>query len=447
MQKQMQRTAARPAVAHSSEKMTGPRGLNSGMGFLTRRRFLVGAAGIGAAALALGAGNAVLTGRFAPQEASRTGLSVPADAVTSLDDLILADDAGERLAQVGTLDMPLGTLVWSNSDDVAVALVPGEQGRPLAGLSLIFLDTVSDAQVLADAIGAAAGYELFDARASSQGVVWIEENVLNGAWRVYTAPIEGRALGEASLVDEGDATLETPTLAAVKSAAFWQVQPQRQQARDADAPPATLKRALFGSPGGASAVEEVFSSARRMATPVYAATDAVVIASRAGASSTSYELACLDADSGSLVDSLTLPQTMKPLEAAYGPTGFSFCLENIYESFGGLARLGTYAPRIPANSSAYDDAPWFCFSRNPTAPPAWCGGRLIVKSSRSVCGVDLEAGEYFALEVDNGADDYGSYLATTGSHDALVTYTSIDYQPVNAEAVKTCRVKIYRARA
>ena len=67
-----------------------------------------------------------------------------------------------------------------------------------------------------------------------------------------------------------------------------------------------------------------------------------------------------------------------------------------------------------------------------------------MKSSYSVAGIDLDAGEYFTINVDNGADSYGEYLATSGTHNTLVTYTSIDYTPVNDSAQKMCRVKIWK---
>ena len=93
----------------------------------------------------------------------------------------------------------------------------------------------------------------------------------------------------------------------------------------------------------------------------------------------------------------------------------------------------------------YDNAKWFGFARTPTAPPAWCKDLFIVKSSYSVCAVDLKAGQYYAFDVDNGADSYGEYLASTGTHDSFVTYTNIDYSPVGSDPVKTCRVKVWTA--
>ena len=100
----------------------------------------------------------------------------------------------------------------------------------------------------------------------------------------------------------------------------------------------------------------------------------------------------------------------------------------------------------PADGN-YNNASWFDFARTPTAAPAWCKNLLIVKSTYSVCGVDLNKETYFALEVEDGADTYGEYLASTGANDTFVTYTNVDHAPIDAEAIHACRVKIWKPLA
>ena len=137
---------------------------------------------------------------------------------------------------------------------------------------------------------------------------------------------------------------------------------------------------------------------------------------------------------------------MTPLEAGYGETGLMFSFPDIYDYGDGISNLGTYVPMSkPAGS--YDDAKWFSFPRTPTAPPCWCKNTLIAKSTRSVCGINLEDRTYYAIDVDDGADSYGEYLATTGRHDTFVTYTNIDHTPVEGSATHVCRVKVYTTDA
>ena len=67
----------------------------------------------------------------------------------------------------------------------------------------------------------------------------------------------------------------------------------------------------------------------------------------------------------------------------------------------------------------------------------------MVKSITSVVGVDLSAGTYFSLDVESGADDYGDYLASTGSNETVVTYSNIDSDPLDGEARTCCLVRVW----
>ena len=135
---------------------------------------------------------------------------------------------------------------------------------------------------------------------------------------------------------------------------------------------------------------------------------------------------------------------MRPLEAGYGDNGFSFSFDAWYNYGDGISQIGTYTPASPVADGNYSGAPWFSFSLAPTAAPAWCGGCFIVKSKRTVCGIDLETNEYFALQPENGADDYGEYLATPGSQGSIVTYANIDDKPIDGEPKKYCLVRVWK---
>ena len=416
--------------------------MQSGAGSLvSRRNFLVGAIGVGAAAVAIGAGATAYSAYEASKpDTSVSCLEVPKSAVSTLDDFSALDSPDTLLTMSGTLDLALGTLVFCNDDDLAVCLVPADTGSPLSTVSVVSLGSATETEVLSEAVGASQGYQIFDVRGTSSGLVWTEANVLDGTWRIYTAKLSQLNLGTPQLVDEGDSTWETPTLAAVDKYAFWQVLPNvSADGTTSNLPESSLRRATMGS----NDVETVYTNKRRMGTPVYAAEDGVVITGRADSSTVYYQLTKVDASSGEISHQVTLPATMAPLEAGWGKNGFMWSFENIYNTTDGLSNLGTYTPMTDATDDGYKDAKWFCFGRTPSAAPAWCGNVLMVKSTYSVCGVDLDNKQYCAIDVDNGAAKYGEYLATTGAHQRVVTYTSIDYQPVNADAVQTCRVKIW----
>lgn len=429
--------SARPLSHRAPDAKGTARPTASDDTLLSRRRFLYGALGVGAlAAAAVGAGVAI-TAQGDQDDGAISALSVPTSSVTTLDALTLVEDATTLMRETANVELPLGSLVWASSDTVAACLIPTETGSPLAQASLISLESAAVTTVLEQAAGQIEGFEIYDVRASEQGIVWTEANILDGVWRVYTATLTGNRIGSPVLADSGDPTTQTPSIAAVGPFAFWQVNPQATDKSN------TIESTVRRTRLGAADVETVASSPRRLATPLYALADAVVFSQRV-TGTTSYQLTKMNAESGEVEDTLVLPRGMTPLHAAYGKSGFMFAFESIYNYGEGISNLGTYAPHSTTVPADYGAVPWFCFGRTPTAAPAWCGRYLMVKSSYSVCGIDLDAGTYFALDVDDGADDYGEYLASTGQGNTIVTFTSIDYQPVGSDTVKTCRVKVWR---
>lgn len=409
----------------------GGKGRSNAQVLLSRRGFLYGAIGVGAAAVIGG----VAYSTSQQEDDSVEVLTVPSSAVSTQNDFASLDDYESSATEMGSYDLTYGTLVWANSDSVAACLLPTDTGSPLAQIGLLALGTGTLTTALEQAVSTSEGFEIYDVRATESGAIWTEANVLENRWRIYAARTSSNSITQPLLVDEGDGTYETPTLAAVGDYAFWQVLP-KSSTSDLQS---RLKRVRFGSQDA----EDIYVNKRRMATAPYSAEDAVVITPRIDSSTVYYQLVKIDAQTGEVEQTVTLPHSMTPLEAGWGDNGFMFSFENIYSYGDGISNLGTYTPMTNPNGD-YNNASWFNFVRTPSAAPCWCDGIFIVKSSYSVCGVDMDNRNYFAIEVDNGADDYGEYLATTGSHSLFVTYTNIDYAPVDSEAVKACRVKVWQ---
>lgn len=409
---------------------------------LTRRKFLYGAAGIGAVA-AVGIGVNVVRGSHSDEAPTiNVGnveipvLEVPESATTTLNDLESLESYEGQVQLTGNYELPYGTLIWVNDDSVAACLIPTETGSPLAQIGLFSLGSGTMTVALDKAVGANERFEVYDVRATSSGMIWTEANVLDGAWRIYAAKVSGNSAGTPKLLEEGGSAYETPMLAVSGDRGFWQVLPKAPN-------PDGLTSRLMGVTFGEDNAQCVYESKRRMGTPPYSAEGSIVISPRVDSPTVYYQLTNIKADSGEILDQLTLPHGMAPLEAGYGETGFTFSFPDIYDYGGGISNLGTYTPKTKPENGNYGKTQWFGFSRTPSAAPAWCKGLFIVKSSYSVCGVDLNAGTYFAIDVDDGADSYGEYLATSGTHDTFVTYTNIDHSPVNAKATHACRVKVW----
>lgn len=410
---------------------------------LTRRHFLIGAAGAGALAAA-GAGGAFMINRSKQAEEADTVenmLTVPTAAVTTVDDLEYLDDAEAYMTKVLDVSLPYGSLVWENDGKVAACLIPGTDGTPLNQIGLLDLETGTLTTALDKAAGAGEGFEIYDVRATSHGALWVEADIMDGLWRVLTAKSNGEGgLGEAVVVDEGLCDeWQTPTLAIVEDQGFWQVLPCL------DGPFSKEDSVLMKATLGSVDASITCTSHGRMACAPYGADGAVVVAPRTDTSTIHYQLTRIDAKTGQVTDTLALPRAMKPLEVAYGPTGFSFAFDAGYAYGDGIANIGTYTPDVesaPADGD-YSNVPWFNYSRVPTAAPAWCGPYFFVKSTRSVCGVNLGGGSYFAFDVENGAQNFGDYLASSGAKNKVVTYASLHDNPVDGPEVKRCSVRIW----
>lgn len=437
---------------------------------LTRRHFMYGLAAV--AAFGVVSASSYALDQMRATEASERVLAVPTTSVFTTDECTYLEADKNPVKLQHELQLPYGTQVWSSTDSTAVCLIPTDSSRPLTQVGIIMLSTGAYTTVLEGAVSAAEGYEIYDVRACDSGVVWTESNILKGDWRIYQAPLTLGAggngtvpsasdpasavnyattptLGEAHLCAEGGGNWEMPALAAADAYAWWQELPRLNT--EASQENSLLKRVRFGSTGTDS-WEMVYSSEGRMATVPTATTTGVIITPRANTDLVNYQLTYLDAADGEVIDTLILPSSMRPIEAAYGRTGFSFAFDGIYDYGGGIANLGTYVPvgstvgnlTDPVEAAAhYGSCDWFRYPRTPLCAPAWCGPYFMVKSTNAVVGVNLDAREYFALDVRDGAGDYGDYLASTGMGNRIVTFSNIDYTPLNGAQEKYSLVRIW----
>ncbi len=463
----MRRTPPAPtprAQAEEGREITLPGGHEV---LLTRRHFLYGVAGIATLAL-MGTGAAWASGQTKGDDTLAT-LSVPKEVVTSSNDLEEIEDSSTVMAVASTIKLPFGSLVWSCDDAVAACLLPTEVAKPLAQIGLIFPEAGTYLTVLEHAVGETEGFEIYDVRANSAGVIWTEADIMDGVWRVYGATLSGETLGEPQLLDEGDSDWEMPTLACAANYGYWQRLPQLDgNARVEDS---LLKRAAFGT----SNAEVVYASQGRMACAPTSCGDAIIAVPRARTSGTYYQLTRIDGASGAVTDAMVLPASMKPLECGYGKTGFNFAFDGIYNYGDGIANLGTYMPLAPfehpaldggegvesggndgevnrflpvaqANlgTEAYSDQPWFHYVRNPLSAPAWCGDWVLMRGQSGICAVDLAGKRYTSLPLENGASSYGEFLASTNMGARAITYSNIDHTSLEGDQTKLCLVRVWQ---
>ena len=410
---------------------------------LSRRQLLFGAAGI-AALGAVGAG-AKVYGDIQDEKSAIYTLTVPEDAVISLDDLNQGKEES-LVGQIAELNMPYGTLIWANTDTVAACLVPTTKSKPIAKIAILSIAAGTYDTVISQAMQQDEGYEIYDVRMCENGIIWTESNILQGAWSIWAAPVVGTSVGEPVKVETGDANWELPSLAAVGAHAYWQLRPSLSG--DATYEDSQVKAALFTK---LSESKTVYTSTGRFATALYPTNKGIVLTPRHPNGSSYYQLVHLSETTDEVLNSITIPSLMTPLEAGFGPTGFTFSFQNIYNYGGGIANLGTYTPLSKPKDDDYDNAKWFRFGRTPTVAPCWCNGLFMVKSNTAVAAVDLKEQTFCTLSLHNDIESYGDVLCSYGDRQTIVTAMNIDDTATmqasgNADdATRTCIVRCWQA--
>ena len=425
-----------PDVSGSSGKQPKDRKQGNSKKLLTRRHFLYGAVAVGAVA-AGAVGITAVRSRGEQSADNVTTIEVPEDHVFDLNGCteVKADHAFHLVSEI---ELPYGSLVWANDDNVAACLLPTDQPSPLTVMALLNLGTGTYAPLMEQSMGSKDGFEIYDVRATASGVVWTEANIFEGRWRVYAAALgEGLTLGEAHLLEEGGQGTETPSLAAAADYAWWQVVPHVEN-EEAATEPFLVKRARFGS----SDVETVHTSMGRSLAPLYSASDGVCACARINDGSRYWELVHIASEDGKARERFTLPSGMQPSQIGYGASGFSFCFDSIYDYGDGISNLGTYTP--VENTDELNDVTWFRFNRTPLASPAWCAERwFVVKSTLSVCAIDLQNREFCSFDIADNSADWGDYLASSGAHGLFITYTHVDGKTEYGEEHQFTQVRIW----
>jgi hypothetical protein len=376
------------------------------------------------------------------QDSSLEALSVSSDAVFTTEDCTYLDTYDTSLALTASITLPFGSIIHAASGNTGCALLPGDTGNPLLQVATLNLQNGTTTTILEGAQGASEGYQIFDARANEQGIIWLEADILEDAWRIYTAKIQNSAAANIQLVASYNSDWEMPSLAIGGNYGFWQTQP------NSDGGCANSDSVIMSAKLSATTpdVQVVYSSPGKFACEPSPTKQGIVIAPRMDTTSTQYKLVHIEADTFDQLDVMALPTSMKPYCIGYGTSGFSFGFSAIYESTSGIANLGTYTPALSRATDFDSGTEWFRFPRTPICAPAWCGNLFFVKSTTVVAGINFVDKSYFSIDAEGEGESYGEYLASSGTVDQLVTFSNLNYTPISGDAIKECRVSIWTAK-
>ncbi len=444
----------------------------------------MGAAGLVAAAAVAGGAYALTSSSKANADTSEESLTVPADKVFTTEQCEYMEDAKGFVSLRTRASLPFGTILTACSDSVAACLIPTEAADPLVQISLLHLGSGNLTPALKAAAGREEGFQILDARAHGGGLVWLESNLTTGQWRVYSTTLDGASVGEPIMAEERDGAWSLPSLAVSDGFAWWQTSPTDTKDKSLTS---QLCRTPFGQ--GSDSVDIVAESPGGFACAPAPAGTGIASAISESRSGSVWTLIYADDEAGQITDSLTMPATMKPQNVSYGPNGFGFTFDSIYQVGDGISNLGTYTPANPisltvaqaeqdalagiksereaaakgnaevqltdadyatakaqaedAVCSLYSAAEWFRFPRAPITPPAFTGNWVFVKSTNVVAAVNLDARKYVTITTESATQGYGEYLATSGTSSRIVTFANVDYTPMDGEQIRECTVRVW----
>ena len=414
------------------------------LGGVTRRQFLIGA-GVAGGILAIGGGTYFAL-NSADADVGSGKLAVSTNQVFTIDDLELVDDVSEFLNVEREVNLNYNTLVKQESNDVLAVLERTSVGSPACTASTLKISNGDKTTVLEAATSSKPRFDVLDFHANGNGFAWVESNVLTGENVVMSAT---RDTANAAALMTCDSTQKMPHVAMSDAAVWVQTAPQ-------DSTSGEREKLFMGKVGAQESQLELMSDTRGFAAaPVWTAAG-IVATPRNSYSASSYDVRLLNGKTGEVLDNLTLPQSMKPQDVTYGKTGFSFSFQGSYSYGDGIANVGTYVQGERGTGLRQDDdsakdqrnaqlseKQWLSFNREPTCPCAWIGNYVCVKSTSSVAVIDMASKRYALIKADDGADDYGVWLVSTGEVEHLVTLQNINYTPLSGSLVKECRLKIW----
>lgn len=403
------------------EPITNRESTDNGLSAVSRRQFISGMLGAGAA---LATGTLVVTSGCSSnkkddlesvvaktaQDADITTLRV---AVDQLVESATFEEApvSDYLVLESTWDLPKGSLVYVCDKRKALVLVPGETTEALIKLGFLDLTTGELAIAMEQALDHNEGYVIYDARASDSALIWIESNMQTTHWQVYCSTLDNGIPGEPQLIDEGQTDYEPPLLCVSGNKVYWTYMPDPLGAANKE--DSYLKATTVKTVDP----QIIYTSHGRMITNPLATEGIITLVPRVDTDNVYYQLTALRVDDDSVVAVSILPQALKVNEAIYMSGTFTFCTENNYDYAEGLAYYGTYRD--------LGDGSYLHVNKMPTSAAVQFKQHLMLRSTRNVVGIDVANKRFFVIELMTDSVDYGDILAAWGVQDKVITYSTI----------------------
>ena len=382
----------------------------------SRRGFLKAALAVGGLAAAAG-GTTVAASQLqgCAAEEVEEPTYVEEGSQTSVIDTYEYVDQPPGLTEAGSWSVPLGTVLHPSEGTWIAATATGETGDPPVRAAAFSLASGELTPVVPKPVTPGAHVVIFSARCSDSAYAWCELDTVSGEWSLYAAPFRnGSVQGTPTTLWTADAEWDTPLYAVSGDRVIYQVMPTASGSHSTEDSICYVWRT-----GRAEATAAVTSHGRFATEPAVSEGTVTLTPRVREDEGVYYGIYAYDVsdDLSTVVDSMVLPQSVRPHTAVRMGENFVFQVEANYGSGGLLGQMGTYL--------GTSGGPFVAVSREPSAAACGRGPYVLVKSRTSYVDADIESERYGVLPALDHSVSYGEYPARVGTCDTFVTYTTL----------------------
>lgn len=384
-----------------------------------RRTFLKGALALGGVAAVAGAVGGTAATLGGCSRGAGEGVAEPTyvddGSQTSVLDTYTYVEEPPGLTEAGHWTVPLGTVLHPSQGTWIAATCTGEANVPPVKAAAFSLASGTLEDVVPKPVSKGANQVILDARCSDSVYAWCETDVVTGVWTLYAAPFaDGRLTQNPTELWKADGEWDTPLFAVAGDRVIYQVMPRASGSKSTEASVCYVWRK------GAQKAVAAITSHGRFATEPAVSEDTVTLTPRVREEEGVYYgiyAYRLSDDLSQVVDSMVLPQSVKPMSAVRMGEDFVFQVEANYDSGGLLGNMGTYLGK--------SGGPFVAVSREPSTPAAGKYPVVLVKSRSSYVDADLATERYGVVPALDHSVDYGEYPARIGTCDTFVSFTTV----------------------
>lgn len=383
---------------------------------LTRRTAVKGALGLGALAAVTGT-TTQLAACTTQEHANSAGTPqvLEEGSATSITEAYTYQEDLTYLTPSAQYSLPLGTVFRpAEGAWLPATTTTSSAGEPVA-VSALNVNTGELKEVLAAPQSAGSNYVFYDVHCSDSVYAWVEYNTVSKAWALWAAPFAAGALaGDAVCLWEASEEYDPAQAVASGDAVIFQVMPAASGTKSTESSYCYVWRV------GDAAPAAVVESPGRFACEPSVSQGVVTLVPRVNADQGVFygiRAYTLRDNLATIVDTLVLPQSIKPMTAVRMGERFAFQIEATYASGGLFANMGTYI--------GGSDGPFVELAREPVAAVAGLEDVFIIKSKSSYVIANTTAHTYETLTAQNRAQDHGEFPARIGVTSQFVTFCTV----------------------